>query len=59
MLQSVLRHDAAAVARFTNMEAFCVATKGFLMRVDGTLETEPSAGERKNGINIDDNPGAH
>ena len=44
--------DAAAVARhFTNMEAFCmyinntfgVATRGFLMRVDGTLE--PGMGE--------------
>jgi hypothetical protein len=44
--------DAAAVARhFTNMEAFCmyisnklgVATKGFLTRVDGTLE--PGMGE--------------
>jgi hypothetical protein len=45
-------HDDAAVARhFANMEAFCkyisnkfsVATKGFLMRVDGTLE--PGMGE--------------
>jgi hypothetical protein len=53
-------HDDAAVARhFTNMEAFCmyinnkfgVATKGFLTRVDGTLEPGmglPKKVEKKN-----------